>query len=83
MLALNVDWGMVGVLVLLIAHLATFVWWASKTNQRMEQAEIDIRTLEQQVSTLPSRLAVMESGVDWIKQTLGRIENKLDQKADK
>ncbi len=83
MIGMNIDWGLVSVLVVLTAHLVSFVWWASKTNQRMEEAERDIRGLEQQVSTLPSRLAVMESGVDWIKQTLGRIETKLDQKADK
>lgn len=77
------DWGLASVLLVLIMHLASFVWWASKTNQRMEEAERDIRNLQTQFSKLPERLSALESAMDWIKQSLGRIETKLDSKADK
>ena len=80
---MSFDWGLASVLLVLIAHLASFVWWASKTNQRMEEAERDIRNLQTQFSKLPERLSALESAMDWIKQSLGRIETKLDSKADK
>ena len=64
-----------GLIVALLVHAGTSIWWASDLTTRVKQIEQDQRGASQ----VPQRMTRVETQVDGVREDLQRIERKLDR----
>lgn len=69
----------ISLIVMLALQMVAFIWWASDLNSRVGVLEKS----SPKAAELSERMARIEEQVKSAGYTLNRIENKLDQKADK
>ena len=65
----------VGLILALVMHAGTSIWWASDLTSRVKKMEQDQR----EASDVPERLTRVETQVDGVREDLQRIEGKLDR----
>ena len=65
----------VGLIVALVMHAGTSIWWASDLTSRVKQIEQDQR----EASDMPERITRVETQVEGNREYLKRIEDKLDR----
>lgn len=65
----------VGLIIALIMHAATSIWWASDLTSRVKQMEQDQR----EAADMPERITRVETQVEGNREYLQRIEGKLDR----
>ena len=65
------------------ALLTAIGWWCREIWDSVKQLKEDIKDIEVNLPTYYVRKSEIESRLDKIDQVLGRIFDKLDEKADK
>lgn len=71
----KIDTALVGIAMAILLQAATGVWWAAKTNSRVDRLEAEMAPVKTVVETV-ARLDERSKAMDAASQ---RIERKLDQ----
>lgn len=74
----------IAVIMVLLAHLFTFIWYASKFDSRLGLAENDITSLDQSVSELNHAIAEerreLQKSVNETNSRLVRLETIIEER---
>lgn len=76
---MQIDVGIVSILVGLAVHASGTIWWASNITTRMKHLE----NQSAYTGEVRARLAAVEAALKAIGHTIDRLYNELHSKADK